>query len=170
MTGLQLWARVGAGVAVACLLLVCVRPPGREAWPILPAVAAGLLAGTALFAAIERRPPPLRRPVIATDVWLAKHAVLLLWAGVEEVVWRQTALGELARVVPTAVALAVSSLAFGLCHRGRSSLHVGAGLVFGAVFLAGGGLGGAWAAHAAYNGSIAVTAETARAHAEGAPP
>lgn len=170
MTGPRLWTRFGAGVAVACVLFAFVRPPGRETWPFLPSVVAGLVAGTALFVAIERRPPSLRRPALAAEVWVAKHAALLLWAGVEEVVWRRTALGELARVLPAAAALAVSSLAFGLCHRDRSPLHVAAGLVFGAVFLAGGSLAGAWAAHAAYNGSIAVTAEAVRAHADWAPP
>lgn len=169
MTGPQLWARFGAGVALVCLLLAVVPPPARGAWPVLPAVAAGLVAGTALFVAIERRAPPLRRGALAADVWLAKHAALVLWAGVEEVVWRRTVLGELANALPTVAALAVGSLAFGLCHRARSPLHVAAGLLFGIVFLVGGGLAGAWAAHAAYNGSIAATAEVARARAEGEP-
>ncbi|MGZ4389481.1 MAG: CPBP family glutamic-type intramembrane protease [Gaiellaceae bacterium] len=170
MTGLQLWLRFGTGTAFACVLLAFVQPPEREAWPVLPAVAVGLVCGASLFVGIERRPPTLPRPIVAVDVWLAKHAALGLWAGVEEVVWRRTVLGELARVLPALAALAVSSLAFGLCHRARSPLHVVAGLVFGAVFLAGGSLAGAWAAHAAYNGSIAVTAEAARARAEGVPP
>jgi membrane protease YdiL (CAAX protease family) len=170
MTGLQLWTRFGAGTAAAGGLLAFVRPPERAALPVLPAVAAGLVAGVLLFVAAERRPPTLRRPSRGREVWLAKHAALVLWAGVEEVAWRRTALAELAHVLPAVAALVLGSLAFGLCHRSASPLHVAAGLVFGAVFLAGGGLAGAWAAHAAYNSSIAGTAEAGRAHVEGAPP
>lgn len=170
MTPSQLWLRLGSGTAVAAVLLVVVRPPERHTWPLLPAVAVGLVAGAALFAVVERRPPALRRTVLGAEVWLAKHVALAAWAGVEEIVWRRTALAELARLVPALAALAVSSVAFGLCHRAPSPVHIAAGLVFGGVFLATGSLAGAWAAHGVYNGSIAVTAEAARAPDAEAPP
>lgn len=154
--GTLLWAQVAVGMPCAILLLALVRAPVAGGWPAPPALATGVLAGIALFAALERRAPVLPRPPVGrARVWLAAQVVLALWVGVEEVVWRWAILGQLTRLIPVAAALAVSALGFALCHRAPAAAHLLAGLAFGGVFVGTGSLAAAWLAHVAYNGSVA---------------
>lgn len=162
-----LWLNYAGGVAFAAALLVLGRPAQPSGWPWPPAVLAGAATGVCLFVAIERRVPASPRPAhLGVRVWLAKHAAMALWAGVEEVVWRWFVLGELAGVLGPAAALVVTSLAFGVVHRSPGPVHVVCGAVFGGVYLVTGNLLAAWLAHAAYNASVAFAAE--RRRAEGA--
>lgn len=172
MTGAgRLWAGIAVGLGCAGLLLAFAPPPVRDGWSAAIALPAGLSAGAGLFLVAERRLPVLPRPSPGgAEVWLAKHALLALWAGVEEVVWRRALLGQLVRVMPIAAALAVGAAAFALWHRPVAPEHVLAGLLFGGLYLGTGSLVAAWAAHVAYNGSIAAADEAARARPGGVPP
>ena len=161
-TRCSLWLGLSTGFAGSAALLLLARPPAVSQAPATLALPVGALAGVALFAGIERRLPRVPAPPVrGRRVWLAKYAVLLLWAAVEETFWRWFVLAEAVRAVPPAAALAAVSVAFAASHRAHRRLHVATGLALGAAFLAG-GLAAAWAAHAAYNVSVSATAEQRR--------
>ncbi len=112
-------------------------------------LAAGTLAGLALYLFVARRRPS--GPTGTTMPFaVASCALLGIAAAGEEVVWRRVVLGELLRSGPV-LALAGSSLGFAFAHRARPWLHLGTGAVFGGVYLATGALGACIAAHWVYN-------------------
>lgn len=163
MSARALWARLALSPAVAAGLLVVVDPPRVHPRP--PAVAAGLglAAGAALYVVLARRLPPL--PALRLPLAL----VLVVAAAAEEVVWRWFALSEAAEHVGPLPALVATSLAFAALHRPPTAGHVAAGVVFGLVYLVGGGLVAAWAAHVAYNLCAAAGARALSFSATGAP-
>jgi membrane protease YdiL (CAAX protease family) len=125
----------------------------------LLAAAAGAAAALPLFALLARSRPPLPRGRA-----LARGAVLLPAACLEEVVWRLGALAAARPLAGPAVALALSSAGFALAHLRQAGplsvrVHLVTGHVFGGVFLATGALLGAIAAHATYNLLVAAALE-----------
>jgi membrane protease YdiL (CAAX protease family) len=121
-------------------------------------LAGGSLAGTALFCALAgaRARPPSGAAMRALAG--RRGALLAGRAAVEEVAWRGFLLGGLAAPLGWAAALGVTSAAFALAHgnaHGRLRLvHVLTGGVFGGLYLAGGRLASAVAAHIVYNGLV----------------
>jgi len=121
----------------------------------LAGLAAGVPAGLLLYLAVARRRPYV--PPLAPAA-LAACGVIVIAAASEEVVWRRVVLGELLRIGPLA-AVAGSTLAFALVHKGRQGLHLGTGAAFACVYLATGVLAAAIAAHSAYNVLLVTLAE-----------
>jgi membrane protease YdiL (CAAX protease family) len=151
MTATGLWLRLVGSALLAAGLVVAVSPALPPPAVAPGALALGVVAGLATFRAVARIPLPLPLPLAG---------VLVVAAGAEEVIWRWFALGELAQRTGPAVALTATSIAFGAVHPGRRLQHVCTGVAFGAVFLATGSLLAAWAAHAAYNLSVAAAARS----------
>jgi membrane protease YdiL (CAAX protease family) len=149
------WARVVVGSALAVVLLVAVAPqrPQRRLSPPL-AVAAGVLAGAALYGVAVRRPPTAGVRSASLAVAAGRHAFFALLATNEEIVWRRVALGVL---LPRGLlpALVVSSAVFALAHRHRRVLQLATGSVFGGVYLATGFLPASIGAHWTYNELVA---------------
>lgn len=146
-------ALLATGVAAGAM-------PQLHARVSLPvALAAGAAAGAVLAQALAGRPmrPQLRRPRTA-----AGPLLLAGRAGVEEVAWRGFLLGALVPVVGAAGATAASSAVFACAHPVRRPadrlVHLLTGAAFGLVYLAGGRLAGAVAAHVAYNALLAAAA------------
>ena len=150
MSGVQLWLRLTSSWLVAVVLLILVHParPPVE-WSRPGAALAGLCVGTVVAWMLAG---------LRTTVSPAAAVTLVLTAGAEEVVWRWFALGSLTSLVGPIAALAATSVAFGLVHPRARFQHVATGLAFGGVYLAGGGLTGAWCAHCAYNLLVASAA------------
>jgi membrane protease YdiL (CAAX protease family) len=156
--------RLGAGVAVAALLLVLVAPPAppERLGPVASSLT-GVATGIVLYLGVARRRPfvPPGQPAA-----VAACAVLAVAAAGEEVVWRRVMLGELLRAGPPA-ALALTTLGFALVHRARQGLHLVTGAAFGALYLATGALAAPIGAHWAYNTLLLTLAErSARVHPE----
>jgi len=145
--------RIGVSWAAAGVLLAAARPPEvGHSWPLTLAAGVGLVAGAALYTTLARRPP---RPTALPPVLAL---VLVVGAGAEEVLWRWFALCELASRIGVVLAIGLTSVTFAGVHRNRNLGHVLAGGVFGAVFVVGGTVVAAWAAHAAYNLLVAGSA------------
>jgi uncharacterized protein len=64
-----------------------------------------------------------------------RSSFLVLWAGIEELVWRRLALGGLAQQSGWPIALVASSLAFAATHRFEKPSQFVTGLAFGSVYL-----------------------------------
>lgn len=147
MSPRALWIRLVllSGVAAASFL-VQLDSPRSAPWPAVPASCVGALAGIVLFAALApvRGPEPARRPAPSTS------AFLLLWAAVEETLWRRLLLGVLAGAGPIPAA-AAATVAFAVSHRHGRAVHLLTGGTFCAAYVATGRLTAAVAAHAAYN-------------------
>ena len=152
MTPRGLWLRVGSGVggAAALLALVEVPPPTEPTVSLLPSMCLGLAAGLVLFAILAQQAPPLPTPRPAAR-WLIRLAFVVVWAAVEEIVWRWLALGLVAAAAGWPLALAVSSVAFAAVHGVGKASQLATGATFGVVYLATGRLLAAVAAHATYN-------------------
>jgi hypothetical protein len=114
------------------------------------AVAAGAMAGAALFLALAGRP---RRPRTRPGVAVARAAWLSAGAAFEEVLWRGLALALFLPRLGVVGALGATSAGFAFAHRhqGRGGgVHLVTGGVFGVAFVCA-GLAAAIAAHASYN-------------------
>jgi len=149
------WARIAAGSALAASLTLLLEPPHPGRHVTLPlALAAGLIAGGALFVVASRRRPSCRQRRARKSVVVGRQLFLGLCAANEELLWRRLLLGELLVAGPV-VALALSSAGFAVAHRRARVLHAGTGSAFGAVYLATGFLGASIAAHWAYNTLVA---------------
>jgi membrane protease YdiL (CAAX protease family) len=154
VTPLAFWARVATTTGLALALLLALSPPHpRTRTGEAFAVALGMAAGAALFAAVLRRRPGAA-PLGAAPATLARSLFLGLCAANEEVLWRRLLLGELLPAGGLA-ALAVSSAGFAVAHRGARPLHLATGVTFGALYLATGALGASIAAHWVYNALVA---------------
>ena len=151
MTAAGLWVRLGAGTLVAaCSLVLIPIPAPTPGLAVGPAAVAGCLAGIALFGLLARARPRLR-----LTAWTRRDTTrtsfFVLWAGVEEAVWRRCALGGLALQTGWPVALVGSSLAFAATHRFGRANHLATGFAFGSVYLLTGTLLAPIAMHAVYN-------------------
>lgn len=156
MSARAFWLRIAAVTALAVSLTLVLEPPRPD--PRVPrplALAAGLIAGAALFVAASRRRPSVRRRRASNSVVVARQLFLGLCAANEELLWRRVLLGELLFAGPVA-ALALSSAGFAIAHRRARLLHVGTGCVFGGVYVATGFLGASMAAHWLYNVLVAA--------------
>lgn len=138
-------------------------PAQQPRTAVLQAVVVGGGAGCLLFVALAGRAAFVRRrlrPPLPRRRSLGGSLVLLGRAVGEEVAWRGFLLGAVERRLPPLVALAATSALFAAAHanvRGPQRLvHVATGLVFGGVYLLTGRLAAAVAAHAAYNGLVAM--------------
>lgn len=152
MTARALWTRMASLSAAAAAVLLSSLDPATVA--LLPdAGSAGVLLAVAAAGALLIALAGLRLPVSP-----ATAVVLVLVAGVEEILWRGFALGEASRYVGTAPALVATSIAFGATHRSAWRQHVVTGAVFGAVFVATGSLLAAWCCHATYNLGLVAAA------------
>ena len=150
MTPAALWLRIGAGTCAAAGSVVLIPVPApKHGFPLVAAAIAGSAGGFVLFVVLARALPTVRAGWSRRDT--NRSSFLLLWATVEELLWRRLALGGLALHVGWLVALAVSSAAFAAAHRrGRESQLV-TGLGFGSVYLATGRLLASIAMHTVYN-------------------
>jgi membrane protease YdiL (CAAX protease family) len=123
------------------------------------AVPVGVSVAVCLFAVLARQLPV--RPRARA---LARGAVIVPSACVEEFIWRLAALGGLRPLLGPVAALSLSSLGFALMHwrqAGAQSLrvHLVTGGAFGAAFLLTGTLAAAIVAHASYNLLVAAAVE-----------
>jgi membrane protease YdiL (CAAX protease family) len=166
VTPAGLWLRLTAGVSAAAgsILLIPVEPPAVLSVPAAPAVLVGVLGGVALFGSLARARPAVRRSLL-TRRRINRSSFFLLWATVEEALWRRLVLGTLALHGGLVVALAASSIGFALSHRVGWTGHVVTGLGFGSVYLATGQLVAAIAMHAVYNLLLDEELEHSRAPA-----
>lgn len=151
MTAVRLWLRLGVGTAVAALTTVLIPIPApTRGITTGPAALVGCLAGAALFCLLARALPPVR-----VTAWTRRDTTrtsfFLLWAWVEETVWRRLALGGLALQAGWPIALVGSSLAFAATHRFGRPSHVATGLAFGSIYLVTGTLLAPIAMHVVYN-------------------
>jgi membrane protease YdiL (CAAX protease family) len=151
VTPAGLWLRLAGGVSAAAgsVLLIPIDVPAARV-SAGPAVLVGLLGGCALFSTLARARPfvargPLTRPRAT------RGSFFVVWAAVEEVLWRRLALGSLALHADWVVALLGSSAGFALSHRVGRPGQLVAGLGFGSVYLGTGQLLAAIAMHAVYN-------------------
>lgn len=151
MTPAGLWLRLTAGVSAAggSILLIPVESPAPLGVPAAPAVLVGVIGGVALFSSLARARPVVPRSLTRRRV--TRSSFLLLWATVEEALWRRLVLGTLALHCGWAVALVGSSIGFALSHRVGWTGQLVTGLGFGSVYLATGQLVAAIAMHAVYN-------------------
>lgn len=152
MTPAGLWLRLTAGVSAAAgsILLIPVESPAALGVPAAPAVLVGVLGGVALFSGLARARPVVRRSPL-TRRRINRSSFFLLWATVEEALWRRLVLGTLALHCGWVVALVGSSIGFALTHRVGWTGHLVTGLGFGSIYLATGQLVAAIAMHAVYN-------------------
>ena len=149
MSARSLWLRIGASCSVAAVLLLVAapaRPRAVAALPLAVSPAVGAITGLALFAVLARRLPPSLPRIGATTA-----GVLLVLAGAEEVTWRWFLLGASAAVVGLPLAIASTSVGFGIAHRDAPRVHVVTGTVFGGAYATTGSLACAWLAHGVYN-------------------
>ncbi|HXH87234.1 MAG TPA: CPBP family intramembrane glutamic endopeptidase [Gaiellaceae bacterium] len=151
MTATGLWLRLSAGSAAALgsVLLIPVPAP-TNGTTLSTAAVAGAVAGVALFGALARSAP---RAVLGG--WSRRDSTrssfFVLWAGVEEALWRRLVLGGVALHAGWPAGLVVSTVGFAMCHRlGRSS-HFLTGCAFGTIYLVTGRLLAAIVTHAIYN-------------------
>ena len=151
MTATALWLRIVAGLCAAAgsVLLIPVSIPSHDV-SLVTAALVGCAGGIVLFTVLARASPGVHR-----GTWsrrdTTRASFLVLWATVEELLWRRLALGGLAPHAGWLVALVVSSGAFAAVHRwGRASQLV-TGIGFGTVYLATGRLLASIAMHAVYN-------------------
>ena len=151
MTPLGLWLRVCAGTALAVgsLVLLPVRTPSMHL-SIGTAGVLGCVGGACLFAGLARKRPQARLDGWSRRDW-ARSSFLVLWAGVEEAIWRRLALGAIALHTDWATALAASTVAFAVTHRSGRSTQLVTGLAFGSIYVLTGQLVAAIAMHAVYN-------------------
>jgi membrane protease YdiL (CAAX protease family) len=125
----------------------------------LIAVPIGLLAGSALFAALAGVPrlPGMRRSLPVRLAYLAAGAAL------EEVLWRGFLLAALMPSLGRAAALGISAVGFAAAHVGalgrQAAVHLLTGTGFGGAFLIA-GLPAAIAAHAVYNTLVDLGVES----------
>lgn len=152
MTPAGLWLRLAAGVSAAAgsVLLIPLEAPAATSVPAAPAALVGVLGGVALFSSLARARPVVHRSPI-TRRRLTRSSFFLVWATVEEVLWRRLVLGMLAVHGGWVVALVGSSIGFAVSHRVGWSGHLVTGLGFGSVYLATGQLSAAIAMHTVYN-------------------
>jgi membrane protease YdiL (CAAX protease family) len=151
VTPTGLWLRLAAGVSAAAgsVLLIPIEPPTAGV-PAGPAVLVGVLGGVALFSILAQARPVVRRSPL-TRRRVTRSSFFLVWASVEEALWRRFVLAALATHAGWVVALAGSSIGFALSHRVGWPGHLVTGLGFGSVYLATGQLLAAIAMHAVYN-------------------
>ncbi len=137
------------------------RPLVGQRWAVL----LGPVLGAALFCVLAESSGPGRpRPGAAA----LRIACLGGGAAFEELVWRGVALGALVPVAGQCAALAATTAAFALAHRGlgaRRWVHLATGGTFGVVFLCA-GLAAAILAHALYNLLVDVAVKAERRGAE----
>jgi membrane protease YdiL (CAAX protease family) len=154
-----LWLRLAAGVsaAAASILLIPIDVPAARV-AAGPAVLVGLLGGCALFTTLAQARPLVHRGWL-TRRRATRSSFFLVWAAVEEVLWRRLVLGSLALHAGWIVALAGSSAGFALSHRAGRPGQLVAGLGFGSVYLGTGQLLAAVAMHAVYNMLLDETLE-----------
>lgn len=152
MTPAGLWLRLTAGVSAAAgsILLIQVESPALLSVPAAPAVLVGVLGGVVLFSSLARARPVVRRFPLSRRR-LNRSSFFLLWATVEEALWRRLVLGTLALHGGWVVALVGSSIGFAVSHRVGWTGHLVTGLGFGSIYLATGQLAAAVAMHAVYN-------------------
>jgi membrane protease YdiL (CAAX protease family) len=146
-----LWLRLGVGIAVAaCSVVLIPIPAPTQGFALGPPALVGCLSGAVLFGVLARTlPRPRLRAWTRRDTTLSSF--FLLWAGVEETVWRRFALGGLALELGWPVALVGSSLAFAATHRFGKVTQLATGFAFGSVYLVTGTLVAPIAMHAVYN-------------------
>lgn len=154
MSARSLWTRIATGVAAATITLIAVPvpAPGPERADMIAAAAGGVAAGALLFMALARVSPRLPTRASATG---AQLSFLVVWAWVEEVLWRRLLLGGLTVVAGAAFGLVAATALFALAHRQGRGTQVVTGTTFGAAYLATGRLIAAVASHAAYNVLVA---------------
>lgn len=163
MTPRTLWLRliVGIGGATAALALVEIPPPTGAAIAPAASICVGLGCGLTLFAGLAQQAPRLPRPGNAGRC-LIRLPFIVVWAAVEETLWRWLVLGGIAATTGWPLALAVSSIGFAAAHSvGRTSQLV-TGTTFGVAYLASGRLLTAVVAHATYNLVLAEALARAR--------
>jgi membrane protease YdiL (CAAX protease family) len=118
--------------------------------PAGPATLVGCLAGAVLFGLLAQALPSAR-----LEAWTRRDTTrtsfFLLWAWVEETVWRRLVLGGLALQTGWPIALVGSSLAFAATHRFGRPSNLATGFAFGSVYLVTGTLVAPIVAHAVYN-------------------
>ena len=151
MTATGLWIRLAAGVSVAAgsILLIPVDAPDARV-SAGAGLILGVLGGVILFCALAGA-GPLIRPSPLTRRRVTRSSFFLVWATVEEALWRRLALASLALQVGWLVALVGSSIGFALSHRAGWPSHLVTGLGFGSIYLATGQLLAAIAMHTVYN-------------------
>jgi membrane protease YdiL (CAAX protease family) len=151
VTLLGLWLRLCAGtvVAVGSFVLLPVRTPSTNV-SIGTAGVLGCIAGTCLFVGLARSRPRTRLERWSRRDW-TRSSFLVLWASVEEAIWRRLALGAIALHTGWGTALAASTVAFALTHRLGKPTQLVTGLAFGSIYLLTGQLVAAIAMHAVYN-------------------
>ncbi len=163
-----LWARVAGSSALAAATVVAADPPTPTAEaPSAATVAAGVVVGVVLFAAVVHR-APWRATERRLPTLLTVHAFLALCALNEEVVWRRLVLGE-ALPVGAPAAVGVSALGFALVHRSRRRLHLVTGTAFGVAYVLTGSLVSPIVAHWTYNSLVAVSSPPVPARPAEAP-
>jgi membrane protease YdiL (CAAX protease family) len=150
MTTAGLWLRIalGTGAAAGSLLIPLDAPEASV--PLAPALLVGALAGTMLYCALAGTRPVLHRGPL-TRRRVTRVSFCLVWATVEETLWRRLILASLALQLGWIVALVVSSAGFALSHRIGWPGHLVTGLGLGSVYLATGQLLAAIAMHTVYN-------------------
>jgi ABC-2 type transport system ATP-binding protein len=139
-------------VALVLLAFWPTTPP-RPPVALAAAVPVGLVAGTAVFAALARRVPAFRRRTAAA---VGAGLTAAVAGASEEAIWRGFLLARIAPRVGIAAALVVTSIGFAATHfpalrHVGVGVHLGTGTVFGTVFVATGSLAACAVAHAAYN-------------------
>jgi membrane protease YdiL (CAAX protease family) len=147
---------------------VALLPAADARLGVAAASTLGTAAGVALFTALARATPrvPRRRARVAG----ARGVIAVVRAVFEEAVWRLLLLGTLGPRLGTAAALAAVTASFALAHVRRQGIrgvavHSLTGTVFGALFVAAGGVAAPAAAHATYNVLIVLALEARRARA-----
>lgn len=135
------------------LLVLAPSAPPRAPVHFAVAMLVGVLAGTALFVALARSVPAVRRrSPVAVGAGLSVAAA---GAG-EEAIWRGFVLARIAPGVGIGAAVLLAAGGFAATHfpamrRRGVVVHLGTGTVFGTVFAATGSLAACAVAHAAYN-------------------
>ncbi len=153
MSRLGLWLRLCLiGSAAGASLLVDVPAPGGRTLHVAAALPLGAITGASLF--------------VALAAWQAKETAgrptriqvgfLVLWATVEEAVWRRLLVGALAGAAGLGTAALASTVAFAATHRRGRLAHLVTGGTFCGIYVATGRLAAAVAAHVAYNLLVAV--------------
>lgn len=151
MTATGLWLRLSAGSAAALgsIVLIPIPAPTGSA-SVGAAVLVGGLGGIVLFSTLART-----RPRARLEGWSRRDSTrssfFVLWAGVEETLWRRLTLGGVALHAGWLVGLITATVGFAVTHRLEKLSHLVTGFAFGAIYLVTGQLLASIVMHAVYN-------------------